>query len=198
VTAKAMIQQALPGFYAQPTRALSLTQPYAWAVAQGIKSIENRTWWSMIRGPIWIASSQQVRWAYYREARDLIERVSGVQVPRLDDLPCGYIVGRASIVDCILPGGYTVITTQQAQGARKLYQARLDAAALGQSVEQLKHPGPRHSLHPHPFHFLDQYGYVLEDQRPVPKPVPCSGHQRWWDVPADVLAALAEQDEAPR
>lgn len=150
------------------TLALSLIQPWAWAVIHGPKDIENRTWWAEMRGPIWIAASAQVTRRYYDQARELIKGIGGIDCPPLEALDYGCIIGSASIVDCILPGGYHAHATRE------------------------EHKRNFHPLHPHPWHFPEQYGYVLADRIPLAKPVACKGHQRWWRVPKDVLAQLPE------
>lgn len=45
---------------------------------------------------------------------------------------------------------------------------------------------------PHPWHFQEQYGFLVSNARPV-KPVRCRGYQGFWGVPAEVLAELAAQ-----
>lgn len=169
-----------------PTRALSLIQPWAWAVLQGPKDIENRTWWSDIRGPFWIAASAQVTRRYYQQAKELIESIAPeLVVPHIDDLHYGSIQGRATITDCILPGGFR---SHQPLVCR---DARLHVATRGASWG-LSHTPPleRHPLHANRWHFVNQYGYVLTDRTALAVPVGCKGHQRWWTVPADVLDKL--------
>jgi hypothetical protein len=160
--------------------AISLIQPWAWAVVHAGKSVENRVWWTAMRGEFWIAASATTTLRYYQEAKRIIEHVAGVQVPSRDDLDYGGIIGRARIADCILPGGYKVQSETHARNARS-------NALLGVYSTLAE----RHPLHPHPWHFVDQYGYVLEDVRAVPF-VACKGHQRWWNVPADVLKQLQD------
>ena len=168
-----------------PTLALSLIQPWAWAVIHGPKDIENRTWWSIIRGPVWIAASAQVTRRYYDQARELMKGIAGIDCPKLDELEYGKIIGSANIVDCILPGGYTSakeIDCRSACTAYKLHGARWGS---DRATPLRFHPRDRH-----PWHFVEQYGYVLADRVPVAKPVPCKGHQRWWRVPTSVLEQL--------
>jgi hypothetical protein len=69
----------------RPTLALSLIQPWAYAVLHLGKDIENRTWFSDIRGPIWIAASAQVTRRYYEQAKELIASIGGVEVPPLEE-----------------------------------------------------------------------------------------------------------------
>lgn len=40
------------------------------------------------------------------------------------------------------------------------------------------------------WHFLDQFGYVLEDRRAIAQPVPWKGHQRWWSIPPELMSVL--------
>lgn len=183
--------EANPPPVAPRFRALSLKQPWAWAVVHGPKWIENRTWFSELVGPIWIASSSQVQRSYYEEARGRILRIGEAtgqefEVPALDDLPRGMVVGRATVTDYILPGGYWCQTNTTrgrllAQSARAeflLYDAR---DAWGKVFFE------RGELSKHPFassrwHFRDQYGYVLDDRRALVEPVPCKGHQMAWTM----------------
>jgi hypothetical protein len=145
-------------------KALSLKQPWAWAVLHAGKNIENRRWQSDYRGPFWVAASAQVTRGYFDEAKAIIERLApGAHVPPLDELPRGCIIGRARLVDVIHPGG-----------------------ASGHHPWR---PGS-HKLHPARWHFLDQYGFVIEEERALDKPVECKGLQRWWTVPPAVRALL--------
>lgn len=160
-----------------PTRALSLIQPWAWCVIYGPKDIENRTWWSTLRGPLWIAASAQVTRRYYDQAKELIESIApGLVVPALKDLDYGCIIGRATITDVILPGGYRWtghITRTRAPGhCYRPERGGLHPAAVSR------------------WYFPEQYGYVLADRTALVKPVPCKGLQRLWTVPEDVLEQL--------
>lgn len=168
-----------------PVRALSLIQPWAWCVVHGPKDIENRTWWSDIRGPFWIAASAQVTRRYYDQARELVKSIAGIDVPPLAELDYGCIIGRATITDCILPGGYAKRGRTSAQNAVTLY--KINGGNWGSKCRE---PLLLHDLRTNPWHFVEQYGYVLADRTALVKPVPCRGHQRWWNVPQDVLEKL--------
>jgi hypothetical protein len=166
-----------------PRRALSLIQPWAWAVIHGPKDVENRVWWTNVRGLFWIAASAQVTRGYYESARSIIEHLApGTKVPRLADLDYGCIIGQVAVVDCILPGGYTVDDSGRDAGAVRIAMHRARAHRTA--------PGPRHPRHPQLWHFLDQYGYLLENRRALAQTVPCKGHQRSWLVPPAVLETL--------
>lgn len=78
---------------------LSIRQPYAWLVVNGIKDIENRSWRTHHRGPILIHASQSTAELYLEVFEDLKKR-TGVAAPDID-YPTGGIVGVAEIVDCV-------------------------------------------------------------------------------------------------
>ena len=85
-----------------PNLALSVRQPWAWAIVHAGKDIENRTRGSirageMKPGPICIHAASamtkaEYEWAVWRMARD------GVRVPRPDDLPRRAIIGTVEVV----------------------------------------------------------------------------------------------------
>lgn len=68
-------------------RIISVKQPWAWAIASGLKLVENRSWRTHYRGPLAIHASGRP------------ER--GIQIGQPDGLPCGAIVAITSIVDCV-------------------------------------------------------------------------------------------------
>lgn len=76
-------------------KALSVRQPYAWAIVHGGKDVENRTWHSDYRGPVLIHAA--LHW--HAVGPQELARRMGIAVP--DGLPLGGIVGRAEIVDCV-------------------------------------------------------------------------------------------------
>jgi hypothetical protein len=79
---------------------LSVRQPYAWLIVNGIKTLENRSWRTHYRGPLLIhASSNRV---------DLTEHVLArygargrVRMPPPEDYELGGIIGYVEIVDCV-------------------------------------------------------------------------------------------------
>jgi hypothetical protein len=74
--------------------ALSLRQPWLWAILYAGKNIENRTWRSRYRGRVILHASRTMDEAgvkYLREA--------GFPVPT--DLPVGAYVGEVTIIECL-------------------------------------------------------------------------------------------------
>ena len=79
----------------KPMKALSVRQPWAWAIVALDKDVENRTWATNRRGPLLVHAGK----TYDHEGRDFIENEMGIAVP--DELPRGGIVGQADLVDCV-------------------------------------------------------------------------------------------------
>lgn len=81
-----------------PTVALSIRQPWAWCIVNGHKGIENRTWKTARRGPIYIHAGLAFDKAGYAW---ILANFPGIKLPKIGEFELGGIVGQASIVDCI-------------------------------------------------------------------------------------------------
>jgi hypothetical protein len=80
-------------------KAISVRQPDAWFITQGIKDIENRTWATSHRGWVLIhASGKKMTKADREYLRDTCE-ANGIPVPA--DLDMGGVVGVAYLLDCV-------------------------------------------------------------------------------------------------
>jgi len=80
-----------------PVKALSIQQPWAWAILYSTKRVENRTWPTKFRGTFAIHAGKK----YDREsAVDLEHEILAVPEPRPPAV-CGAILGTARIVDCV-------------------------------------------------------------------------------------------------
>lgn len=90
---------------ALPTVALSIRQPWAWLIVNGLKDVENRTWATPYRGPLLIHAGKTLRPADYDAAMLFIEAFVNPdlvhQVPDMGELPLGGFVGVATLVDCV-------------------------------------------------------------------------------------------------
>ena len=91
-----------------PNYALSIRQPWAWAILHAGKDIENRDWETMRRGPICIHAAKGMTRAEYDGFIRTIHHVSLTQpfpsghvVPSSQELIRGGIVGTAEIVGCV-------------------------------------------------------------------------------------------------
>lgn len=74
-------------------KALSVQQPWAWAIIHNRKDIENRTWKTSFRGTVAIHASLKLQPDAEMPARR--------RTPRPDELLLGYIIGVAELVDVV-------------------------------------------------------------------------------------------------
>lgn len=96
-----------------PELALSIRQPWAWAILHAGKDIENRDWRTKFRGPICLHAAKGLKLAEYRDGRDAIADITmgrrdtdgmplaRIDLPGVDEFDFGGIVGVAEIVDCV-------------------------------------------------------------------------------------------------
>lgn len=90
-------------------KALSIQQPWAWLIVQGIKPVENRTWSTKVRGRVLIHASKKFdhngfmwlanNWWRYKlpsAVGDMCDRMKNFK-----DFETGGIVGSAEITDCV-------------------------------------------------------------------------------------------------
>ncbi len=91
-----------------PRLALSVRQPWAWAIIHAGKDIENRTWRTDFRGPVCIHAAKGMTAAEFDGFIRTIHYVSqfrtfpsGATVPHSKSLLRGGIIGTAEIVDCV-------------------------------------------------------------------------------------------------
>lgn len=88
-----------------PRLALSVRQPWAWAITSAGKDIENRSWQAVNhglrqRGRIAIHAAKGLTREEYEDGRDFIESL-GIACPPAVDLRRGGIVGSVEVVDVV-------------------------------------------------------------------------------------------------
>lgn len=88
-----------------PELALSVRQPWAWAIIHAGKDIENRSWQAVnhglrMRGRICIHASKGITQAEYEEARAFMTSI-GVDCPHAVDLHRGGIIGTVTVNDVV-------------------------------------------------------------------------------------------------
>ena len=76
-------------------KVLSLTEPYATLIKNGIKTIETRSWKTSYRGKLYIHASSTRIPKTYKENHDLMSLVD------LDNLNYGNIICSCDLVDCV-------------------------------------------------------------------------------------------------
>lgn len=82
-------------------KALSLTQPMAWALFNG-KDVENRTWPTKVRDRVMIHASQGLDKAHYEFIYDrLRELLPTTALPYRTTFVHGAIIGEVDIIDCV-------------------------------------------------------------------------------------------------
>src|SRR4051812_40046367 len=89
---------------ALPKLALSVRQPWAWAIIYAVppKDVENRSWQAINnglrrRGPIAIHAAKGMTREEYEEAREFMKRLD-VECPKPADLLRGGIIGSVNVV----------------------------------------------------------------------------------------------------
>jgi hypothetical protein len=88
-----------------PLKALSVRQPWAWAIMSAGKDIENRSWQAMnhglaVRGDIVIHASSGMTRREYEEASGFMASI-GVTCPPAIDLWRGAVIGTVEVVDVV-------------------------------------------------------------------------------------------------
>lgn len=90
-------------------KALSIRQPWAWAIIHAGKDIENRTWFTKYRGPVLIHAAKGMTIREYVDFKNSLWNgapyteavLRAGDLPPEKDLLRGGIVGKARIVDCV-------------------------------------------------------------------------------------------------
>ena len=138
-------------------KAITIWQPWAGAVAEGIKENETRSWYTKYRGPIAIHAAQQLiqaGWMRYTsiEAKEVIARrmeLHGVfNGPKV--FPSGVILATAELSDCIRITPEYISTLTE------------DEIALGDYT-------------------LGRYAWKLVNVKKLPEPIPARGRQGLWE-----------------
>jgi hypothetical protein len=87
-------------------KALTVRQPWAWAIINVGKDIENRSWNTRIRGRIAIHAAQGMTREEYERGCTYIKRIKPrAKIPPYEDLERGEILGTVEIVDSIQDSG---------------------------------------------------------------------------------------------
>jgi hypothetical protein len=80
-------------------KALSVRQPWAYAIIYALKNVENRGWPIHYRGDILIHAAKTCTKKEYQVAREFCQSM-GVVIPELISLRRGQVIGIVTIVDC--------------------------------------------------------------------------------------------------
>lgn len=143
-------------------KAITLRQPWAWAVMHGGKDVENRTRniVGSYRGPVAItAGVARVEGAAWSE----VERISEKRF-RLEDERFGVVLGVVDIMDVHLSD--TRAETWDSTNER--------------------------SVQCSPWALPESWHIVLANPRPFPAPIPVKGRLGLWTLPDDVASQVEE------
>ncbi len=88
-----------------PEKALSVRQPWAWAILFAGKDIENRSWQAMnhlltVRGRVALHAAKGMTQNEYREAKMFMAEI-GIDCPPAFDLWRGAVIGSVEVVDVV-------------------------------------------------------------------------------------------------
>ena len=83
-------------------KALSIKQPWASLIAEGIKDIENRTWKTNFRGRIYIHVSSPKKFNVQMTDEQTVKAFSVLTDGMNGKLHFGAIIGEVDIVDCVM------------------------------------------------------------------------------------------------
>jgi hypothetical protein len=87
-------------------KALSVRQPWAWLIVNGLKPVENRSWNTKFRGQVLIHAAKGMTRKEYDEAVkfcrfDCLLEMDHRKIPSYEKLERGGIVGVTTITDCV-------------------------------------------------------------------------------------------------
>jgi hypothetical protein len=153
-------------------KALTVQQPWAWAVVHGGKDVENRTQAWSYRGPLAIHAG--MRLSQRGVESPLIEQATS-DASYFGDDPAPYVARGAFIGVVDLVDVHLSITCVDADGAM--------CSAWAESW-YLEHDGAGGHVR------RDVVHLVLENPRALPEPLPCKGRLGLWTPPAEVLDQL--------
>jgi hypothetical protein len=164
---------------AEPMRALTVKQPWAWAITHGTKDVENRSW----QPPCWIDHL-----AIHAGARSGWDR-DGEFSPVLRNAWNGWVRKRTDAAELI--GGPTRNSHLVPFGA-VIAVSTLAGCHLSPDFG-----GTCGATRPlcSPWAARDQYHWLLTDIRPLAEPVPCRGMLGFWRLPDDVEKLVRAQLE---
>jgi hypothetical protein len=165
-------------------KAITVQQPWAWAIVYGYKPVENRTQMVKYRGPLAIHAG--ARWSQRGAEFEPLQRAYAEWLgfthwdgpygghlilpidPAEDErdrelFPFGAVIGVVDLVDC-----------------------HPEAGCCAPWGEHVSDPATAHRL-AHHGRIAHLVHLVLEDPRPLGEPVPMQGHQGLWNARFDLI-----------
>ncbi len=150
-------------------RALTVQQPWAWAIVHGGKDVENRTQAWGYRGPLAIHAGARVS----ERGVEMVPRLIGAQSLLLGaDVAREVMAAEAQLQGAII-GVVDLV---------EIHPAELGATCSAWAESSYAEHGGRTRR--------DVVHLVLANARPLQEPIPCKGRLGLWTPPADVLEQL--------
>jgi hypothetical protein len=140
-------------------KAISIRQPWAWAILHAGKRVENRSWAAapVYRGPLLIHASKSIGTAVEREeaARTLLRAGPGdLPIPLFREMERGGFVGRANLVDVV----------RTTEGGHRSKRGRIECALCGEAIRD---DGSGVCSRPDPWAVPGALGLILADVEPL-------------------------------
>jgi hypothetical protein len=109
-------------------RILSIRQPWCTLIASGIKTVENRSWATHYRGPVYLHASKKSE----AGKPDIIEycKARGVDISTME-FPLGGIIGVANLNDCFGPAEARVRKSETWQQLLRWYEGEFGFTFVG-------------------------------------------------------------------
>ena len=83
-------------------KAITVRQPWAWAIINAGKDIENRNWNTHFRGRVAIHAASAMTREEYKDGYERIKSINHrLKIPAYEDLARGAIIGTVEIIDCV-------------------------------------------------------------------------------------------------
>lgn len=166
------------------TRALSLRQPWAWAVVWSTKRIENRIWDYLVSGVV-PRPARDVRIAIHASSsKPLDGEVDSVcDAAELDELP----------PEAFRPGA--VVGTALIRGVVRAFNVNEDGSPIRTSdIELVRYLYGDHAQRQIDRWWIGPYAFLLDQVERLPEPVVCSGNRGFWTLTDRVQKAIAAQE----
>lgn len=144
-------------------KALTIKQPWLWAITDSTRRVENRTWkppLHMVGQRIALHSSARVEQGEMVACR----RICLDPLPHTTDLVTGAIIATAVIA------GYVIVDDEKRISHQFYYTSNYE---------------PRTD----PW-FFGPVGWLLTSVQKLAEPIPCKGALRLWEVPASIVAMM--------
>lgn len=152
-------------------RAITLHQPWASLIAEGVKTTETRSW----SPPGWLLGD--------RIAIHAAKRAPSQLFPITDGETYGFL----NVKD--MPRGKVVATARLAGAGKVLdYQSDLEE---GHVWVKEQYVASAIKTDPYGDYSVGRWIWFLEDIRKLDKPIPAKGMQRIWQLPPDIAEQLA-------